>query len=293
MAFTVPNHSVATFEAQSQLFSTDLAILGSCAGGANGVVSGCAVTAQGTPDMSVAVAVGSVVVNNAQVAVTAASVVITANPGASSRFDLIVASDAGALSAVAGTPATDPVPAALPADTVALAMVYVTPADDVISSGQIVDKRVSVPTPLGASGWTTVSKAADQAKTSDITLAADTTLEFAMAANTKYRIRGRLFVSYGAGYFKMRTSGPASPTRILTRIVTIGTGGLESSGRLESVYSATDLTVTAGTVSIVEFDIVITNGANAGDFELWWAQYVSNAAATTVLAGSYIEYEVA
>ena len=107
-----------------------------------GVISGAAVTAQGTPDMTVAVAGGVVVVAGTRATIVAANVTITAASATNPRFDLIVSSDAGALSATAGTAAAEPVFPSIPASSVVLATVYVPANDTTIQTNQITDKRV-------------------------------------------------------------------------------------------------------------------------------------------------------
>ncbi len=57
MPFTIPDESEAAFAPQARLFQTDLETLALAHNG-TGVLSGCAVTAQGSPDMTVAVAAG-------------------------------------------------------------------------------------------------------------------------------------------------------------------------------------------------------------------------------------------
>lgn len=111
----------------------------------NGVLSGCAVTAQGSPNMTVAVAVGYVQFGEYQGAVTAGNVTITTAHATNPRFDLIVATvgttGTATLSATAGTAAANPVFPAIPASAVVLAAVYVPATDTTISSNQICDKR--------------------------------------------------------------------------------------------------------------------------------------------------------
>lgn len=141
--FTIPNVADAAFPHQSRVFSTDFATL--VAGdAATGVVSGGAVTAQGTPDMTVAVAAGTVSVAGVDVTVAGGNVTITAADSSNARFDLIVSDNVGALSAVAGSPIIDPVLPAIPANSVVLATVYVPANDTAINSNQIIDKRVFV-----------------------------------------------------------------------------------------------------------------------------------------------------
>ena len=145
MAFTIPDKPEASAEIQAGLFQTDIDILVAGFAG-NGVVSGCGVTAQGTPSMTVAVASGTIQYAGQSVSVTAGNVTITAAHATLPRFDLVVADNTGAKSVVAGIAATNPLVPPLPASSVALATVYVPAADTTIEGTQIVDKRVMVNT---------------------------------------------------------------------------------------------------------------------------------------------------
>jgi len=140
MAFTIPNEASAGFADQSEPDKVDFDILVAGMGG-SGVATGCAVTAQGTPDMTVAVAAGQVTVAGTLATVTAGNVTITAADATNPRFDLITANNAGALAATAGTPAAAPEFPAIPANSVVLAAVYVPATDTTIATNQITDKR--------------------------------------------------------------------------------------------------------------------------------------------------------
>lgn len=146
MSFTIPNLADAAFADQAEVDKVDVDILVAAHNG-NRVISGCAVTAQGSPDMTVAVASGSVLVNGATVSVSSGNVTVTAANGTNPRFDLIVVDDTGTKSCTAGTAAANPVFPTIPADSVVLAAVYVPANDTDIDANQIVDKRV-----LGAAG---------------------------------------------------------------------------------------------------------------------------------------------
>lgn len=153
MPFTIPNEAAAGFPAQAAPDSGDVAML--VAGfDRTGVRSGCAVTAQATPDMTLAVAAGTVAVLGGEAAVVAANVTIPAADATNPRFDLVVASSAGVLSVVAGTAAAAPAFPLIPASSVVLAAVYVPAGDLAINSNQVVDKRVPVPA-LAQAAWTT------------------------------------------------------------------------------------------------------------------------------------------
>lgn len=147
----IPNAADAFHESQASPDSGHFETL-RAGSKATGVVSGCAVTAQGTPDMTVAVASGVIAWAGAKANVTAGNLTLTAD-GTNPRFYLIVASSAGVKSAVAGTPAPEmaptesgPVFPAVPANSVVLASVYVPAADTDIDANQIDDMRVFVST---------------------------------------------------------------------------------------------------------------------------------------------------
>lgn len=143
MPFTIPNAADAFNANQAEPDKVDIDIL-VAALQEDGVVFGCAVTAQGVPDMTVAVAAGSVQVGLRQGPVAAGNVTITAADGTNPRFTLIVADSAGVKSAVNGTAAAEPVFPAIPAESVVLAAVYVPAGDTAIQSNQITDKRCVV-----------------------------------------------------------------------------------------------------------------------------------------------------
>jgi hypothetical protein len=142
--FTIPNLADAGYPAQAELDKVDLDIVTAGSAG-NGVVStGCAVTAQGTPDMTVAVAAGTALFAHAEVAISGGNVTITAADATYPRFDLVAATIGGTRVAVAGTAALHPVFPAIPADRVVLAAVYVPAGATTITTARIVDKRVRV-----------------------------------------------------------------------------------------------------------------------------------------------------
>tara|TARA_R100000234_G_scaffold103405_1_gene72868 strand:+ start:280 stop:759 length:480 start_codon:yes stop_codon:yes gene_type:complete len=70
--------------------------------------------------------------------------------------------------------------------------------------------------------------------------------------------------------------------------------GVEADNTLIATISAgADPTYThdvAGTSGYLELEVVIENDATAGDINFQFAQVASNAAATKVLRGSYVEY---
>ena len=143
MAFTIPNEADAFSANQAEPDSVDFDIL--VAGySASGVLSGCAVTAQGTPDMTVAVASGFVIVAGVVAAVTGANATIGAADGSNPRFDLITINNSGTIATTAGTASSNPVFPAIPASSIVLASIYAPATDTAIETNQITDKRVFV-----------------------------------------------------------------------------------------------------------------------------------------------------
>jgi len=143
MAYDIPDESLAAHGEQATLFSTDVDAL---VQGFNreGVISGCAVTAQTPAAMAVDVALGVIRIGGSDVDVAAGSVNITAADATRMRIDIIVVNNAGTKSAVDGTwDATDnPLMPAIPANSVLLAGVFVPAAATTITSDEVIDKRV-------------------------------------------------------------------------------------------------------------------------------------------------------
>ena len=89
MPFTIPNEADAFHQNQAEVDKVDIDILVAGQGG-DGVVSGCAVTAQGSPDMTVAVAGGVVKIGTTVVAVTSGNVTIGTADSTNPRIDLSI-----------------------------------------------------------------------------------------------------------------------------------------------------------------------------------------------------------
>lgn len=162
MPFDIPNYAGATHPFQSAPDSVDFETI-TAGSTLTGVVSGCAVTAQGTPDMTVAVASGQVAFIGVAANVTAHAVVtIGAADPTNPRIDMVVVDNADNVTVAAGTAAAVPECGTPAANRVVLAMVYVPAAATTIPSTQITDKRVAV-LPFGtvagtiAQGQTAVS----------------------------------------------------------------------------------------------------------------------------------------
>lgn len=153
---------------------------------------------------------------------------------------------------------------------------------------------LTVETKIDEGAWTVVTKQSDEARNTTTTLAADGELAFAMAANTKYLVRARIFYDTDADAdFKWGFTGPASPTRVrLERRSIAPSATAYGTIAVATAYDTSGVAVTGtGTDGgFVAFEAIIENGSTAGDFELTWAQNSSDAGDATVRRGSYLEY---
>lgn len=140
--FNIPNAADAEDVSQAQPDSRDFHDIIAQAFAGTGVVTGCAVTAQGAPNMTVAVAAGSVSVAGVITAVTGGNVTIIAADATNPRFDLICVDNTGAKSSISGFAAAAPV-FPDPAGKVVLASVRVPAGAASINSSKIVDKRLT------------------------------------------------------------------------------------------------------------------------------------------------------
>lgn len=136
-------------------------------------------------------------------------------------------------------------------------------------------------------------KAADTSIASSTTLVADANLFVSLGANSLTVING--YIDYTAnttGDLKWQHAGPAAPVSVRVDRKALAPGDTAYSGIVvDTAYSAGDIVVDGVTGSgLVEFKATIRNGPTAGNFNFKWAQNTSNATATVVKAGSYLEY---
>lgn len=142
MAFSLPDKGEGANDVQSILFQEHLDMIVAGIAGSECVLAGCDVTAQGSPDMTVAVAKGSVIAGGVLKPVTAGNVTISAADGSNPRLDLVVVNSAGTKAVRTGTAAANPKPPARTAGDVVLAQIYVPASDTTIASNQITDMRL-------------------------------------------------------------------------------------------------------------------------------------------------------
>ena len=109
----------------------------------NRVKSGCAVTAQGSPDMTVDIAAGVVRINNAYVVVSAVdNQAVTAADGANDRYDIIYVGVDATVHYLAGTATAAPYPPDLPAEHILLSILYIAQSSSQVDPGDIADNRI-------------------------------------------------------------------------------------------------------------------------------------------------------
>jgi len=143
MGFAIPNYASAAYADQAEPDKVDFDIV-ALGFQRTGVLSGCAVSAQGTPDKTVAVAAGTVLVAGATVTVAAGNLTLDDADGTNPRFDLIAVNSSGVKAVTKGTAAANPVFPAVPAGSAVLAAVYLPAGSTVIVAGQITDKRMII-----------------------------------------------------------------------------------------------------------------------------------------------------
>lgn len=290
MSFTIPPNTAAFNENQSIWMQADIDAL-VAAFNNTAVLNGCAVTAQGSPDMTVAVAAGVVVINGVSKAVTAANGTITAADATLPRIDLVSINSSGAIVVTAGTPAVEPGAPALPASSALVAMVYVPANDTTIASNQITDKRVITRGPI------ILRKTADESVTSSAVLQDDDHLTFPVNASEVVLIEG-LLVATGnsAGDISVALMAPAGT---VGRFSGVGPdiGATDIGNTNVSSAAITDVTtpdflnfgvVTSSIGSAISVRALLVIGGTAGTVKLQWAQRVSNGTATVLEEHSHL-----
>lgn len=147
MSFTIPNQAQSIQDplniypqAAPDKIDIDMLVQGI---NGYGIVTGAAVTPQGSPNMTVAVAAGTAFIQGTStiVTITSGNVTITAANASFPRFDLVAVDNTGTKSAVAGTASANPVFPSIPANSIILAAVYVAAGVASIVTSAIVDKR--------------------------------------------------------------------------------------------------------------------------------------------------------
>lgn len=272
----VPNFSDAAYGAQSEVDSGDFEILLDGVEG-NGVVSGCAVTAQGTPNMTVAVASGTVRVGGSEVSVASGNVTITTADASLPRFDLVVVGSSGVKSAVAGTAASTPAFPAIPASSVVLAAVYLPPSATSVGSTQITDKRATV---IGNASTSTkgVVQLTDSTSTASSTIAASATAVRNLASEARQDAEALSIIVGGDNYAPIETKklviNPTSTTVASSTAVAV---------------TGFDVPCPANSVTVIEYMLLFDANASP-DMRIGWT---APSGATAVFSSTYADYYTA
>ena len=141
--------------------------------------------------------------------------------------------------------------------------------------------------------YTNAVRATDSSITSNTTLASDSTLKFAMLANTAYDFEAWLLLDIDADSgWKLGTTGPASPTEVFIYAYYEDDNGTNRSSSQTSYAQLDSNTPGADRNGGIRIKGLIRNGANAGDFALQFAQATSHATAFVIKRGSRLSYRV-
>ena len=142
-------------------------------------------------------------------------------------------------------------------------------------------------------GWTLAQKVIDESRVLSTTLANDGALVVSMSALTRYAIRAQiLFDCNATADFKWALTGPTASLIRVTRSHRLAGATALAGIAGDAAYTASQaLAGTGTTAGMVEFFAIVA-ATVGGTFAFQWAQNTSNAGATTVLAGSYLEWMV-
>lgn len=149
----------------------------------------------------------------------------------------------------------------------------------------------SVSTSLGLP--TTAFRVTDSSITSNTVLASDSTLKFAMLANTAYDFEAWLLLDVDADSgWKLGTTGPAAPTEVFIVAIYEDDNGTNRNSSQVSYAQLDTNTPASDRNAFIRIKGLIRNGANAGDFALQFAQATSHATAFVIKRGSRLSYRV-
>lgn len=106
------------------------------------VLSGCTVSAQGTPAMAVDIAAGEVVFGNKRYTISGTSKSVDASDSTDDRYDIIYIDSSGVVQYADGNPDNNPYPPDLPAGSILLAILFVENASTTVEAGDVADARI-------------------------------------------------------------------------------------------------------------------------------------------------------
>lgn len=163
------------------------------------------------------------------------------------------------------------------------------PAGAVVTAGEIAQIITAI-----NDGSVYVAKAADETINNSATLQNDDELFVTVAANATYEIN--TYVGYRSNTtadFKVGFTFPTGATLYFTtwNAQLNSSGTLVTSTQLEAAASGSAFGVggiAVGTTATFAGGGLLTTGANAGTFQVQWAQLTADASNTVVRAGSYL-----
>jgi len=133
---------------------------------------------------------------------------------------------------------------------------------------------------------------ADQSVTSSTTLVTVPQLTIPLGVNERILLRYTIQFSAGAtGDLKYFVDAPTSPTLFRQAAVSIDPAGAVAGGAILTAESNTASVVsTSAGGGLLLLNLVIANGTTAGNVTFQFAQNSSDATATIIRAGSFLEY---
>jgi hypothetical protein len=140
-------------------------------------------------------------------------------------------------------------------------------------------------------GWQRLLETDGETIYSTTTLHSHPDLTFSVLANKNYHVRGRLiYITPAAADFKYRFLCDPDGYVITKRVHIVPNTSTLVPGFDVGTSPTTSILGAAGTVGWIEFDAVILNYASDRTWTFQFAQVTSNAGATTLNRGSYVEY---
>lgn len=259
-----------------------------------GVLSGFTLSVTGS-SMVVTVAAGTIKTDSGTRVYAGGTETLSNGHATLPRTDLIIWDDsANDIAVLEGTAtaesATQSKPPALDLsddNDILLGKVYIAATVTVIASNALFQRRLLV----GTAG-DRVIKTADESVTSSATLQDDDHLVKAVLANTAYTYEIWLMYLAGTvGDFKAAIVYPSGGSLFAAVTRETGLGGIElgGAGGMSSGTAVSGPGLGTTIIMLHHWKGAFLNGGTAGDFQVQWAQNVSNGTSTTVKAGSWLE----
>jgi len=170
--------------------------------------------------------------------------------------------------------------------------VTITVADD--NANEEVDVTIAAAGGGGSYPWTHIGKPADTGRSATTALTADPDLQVALAANTTYAVRLRVY--YGTGTtpdfkYDLNFTGTFLGGQF-HRVAWLPSGTQGGIGSDTALNVSVSLTATSGSRGFIEIFGRLGVGASGGTFSFRWAQNTSDPGTTSVFTGSELMYMV-